>query len=57
MFKMSQTEVYHYVNVSEKMPYQALKGLSDVGVRQVVRLLSVNAGERKIFVIQNATTV
>ena len=57
MFKMSQMEVYHYVNVSEKMPYQALKGLRDVDARQVVRSLSVNAGKRKIFVIQNVTTV
>ena len=54
---MSQMEVYHYVNVSEKMPYQALKGLRDVDARQVVRSLSVNAGKRKIFVIQNVTTV
>ena len=50
-------EVYHYVNVSEKIPYQALKGIRDVDVRQVVRLLSVNAGEREIFVTQNVTTV
>ena len=49
---MSQMDVYHYVNVSEKILYHALKGIRDVDVRQVVRLLSVNAGEREIFVIQ-----
>ena len=40
-----------------KKTNQALKGIRDVDVRQVARPLSVNAGEREIFVIQNATTV
>ena len=48
---MSQMEVYHYMNVSEKIRYQDLKGIRDVDVRRAVRFLSVNAGEMEIFVI------
>ena len=43
---MSQMEVYHYVNVSEKIRYQALKCIKDIDVRQTVRPLSVNGKSR-----------
>ena len=57
MLEMSNKK-FPFGNVGDnvKIPYQALKGIRDVDLRKVLDL-SVNGGEREIFVIQNATTV
>ena len=61
MRKMFQVQVYHYVNATEKMLYQGLKGIKDVDVRQdvmkVEKEVDVNAVEKEIFVTLNATIV